>query len=224
MGSNILRLRARKANVEAGRFHFVVLMDQMDERLKTLITYMNASSRFTILGVELDFYRHGDLDILIPRLYGAEGKKQDDRAAGRQSRQPWTEERFFERVAENVSPEQAPAVREMYDWASGIAEIGFATGVNGGFTANFPDFGGRRLFKINSEGKIVIRVSQLGELGAAFRDALNQSGVFQIGAATKKPVIRIEDWLPHRERFIAVVEAFVKERRGMHASPQDPAT
>jgi hypothetical protein len=43
-------------NVVEGRFRFVVLMDQIDERLKDLIAFVNANSAFEILGVALDFY------------------------------------------------------------------------------------------------------------------------------------------------------------------------
>ena len=61
-------------NVIEGQFRFVVLMDQVDERLKDLIAYVNANSEFEILGVALDFYEDGDIHILIPTLHGAEAK------------------------------------------------------------------------------------------------------------------------------------------------------
>lgn len=61
-------------NVEAGQLRFVVLMDQIDDRLKDLIAFVNANSRFALFGVELEFYRDGDSVIVIPRLHGAESK------------------------------------------------------------------------------------------------------------------------------------------------------
>jgi len=49
-------LEALEQNAIAGRFRFVVLMDRLDDRLKTLISFVNEHSAFKVLGVELDFY------------------------------------------------------------------------------------------------------------------------------------------------------------------------
>ncbi len=65
-------LAAVQQNAAAGRFWFVVLMDRLDDRLRELISFVNANSRFKVLGVELNLYQDGDLEILIPTLYGAE--------------------------------------------------------------------------------------------------------------------------------------------------------
>ena len=69
-------LAAVQQNAAAGRFWFVVLMDRLDDRLRDLISFVNANSRFKILGVELNLYQDGDLEILIPILYGAEIAKE----------------------------------------------------------------------------------------------------------------------------------------------------
>jgi hypothetical protein len=62
-------------NLNEGSFKFVVMMDSMDDRLKDLIIYMNQNSKFDIYGVELEYYQHNNFEIMIPRLYGAEVKK-----------------------------------------------------------------------------------------------------------------------------------------------------
>ncbi len=69
-------LAAVQQNAAMGRFWFVVLMDRLDDRLRDLISFVNANSRFKILGVELNLYQDGDLEILIPTLYGAEIAKE----------------------------------------------------------------------------------------------------------------------------------------------------
>jgi hypothetical protein len=62
-------------NLNNGNFKFVVLMDTIHDQLKDLILYMNQNSKFDIYGVELEYYKHGEFEITIPKLFGAEVKK-----------------------------------------------------------------------------------------------------------------------------------------------------
>lgn len=62
-------------NVMNGNIKFVILMDQVDDRLKDLITYVNQNSRFDIYAVDLQYYKHDQFEIVIPKLYGAQVKK-----------------------------------------------------------------------------------------------------------------------------------------------------
>jgi hypothetical protein len=65
-------LENMRRSLSEGRFQFIVLMDQLEDRLRTLISFVNANSNFRVLGCELEFYQHDGFEILIPRLYGAE--------------------------------------------------------------------------------------------------------------------------------------------------------
>ena len=69
-------LGAIERNLSEGRFRFVVLMDRLDDRLRDMIRFVNQHSRCDILGVELDFYQHGEFEIIIPDLFGAEIRKR----------------------------------------------------------------------------------------------------------------------------------------------------
>lgn len=63
------------SNLEEGTFRFVVLMDQLEDRLKDLIIFLNQKSKFDIYAVELEYYQHEKFEILIPKVFGAEVKK-----------------------------------------------------------------------------------------------------------------------------------------------------
>ncbi len=65
-----------QSNLNTGTFKFVVLMDKLHDRLRDLIIYMNTNSNFNIYAVELEYYRHNEFEIIIPKLYGAEVKKE----------------------------------------------------------------------------------------------------------------------------------------------------
>jgi|GEM_PF-2309794 len=62
-------------NVLSGNIKFVILMDTVEDRLKDLITYVNQNSRFDIYAVDLEYYKHEEFEIIIPKLYGSEVKK-----------------------------------------------------------------------------------------------------------------------------------------------------
>lgn len=210
---------ALEANVEAGRFHFVVLMDQIDERLKTLITFVNSNSRFTILGLEFDIYTHGELDILIPRLFGAEARKVAGSQGPHARRRTWTETEFFEEASTRLTPEHLRRVRELYDCARRTGEVTFGAGEKfGGFNVTFPGLEVNRLFKVTLDGALVIRISQLGELGTGFRDALENAG-FVIPHDRKKPAIPIEQWAPALPRLMTTVEALVASLAAKRSQP-----
>jgi len=70
-----LLLENAKQNLRQGKFKFVVLMDHLHDQLKDLIIFLNNNSEFTVYAVELEYYRHKEFEILIPRLFGAEVKK-----------------------------------------------------------------------------------------------------------------------------------------------------
>ena len=64
-----------KNNLSEGNIKFVVLMDSLDDRLKDLILYVNQNSKFDIYAVDFEYYKHDQFEIVIPKLYGSEVKK-----------------------------------------------------------------------------------------------------------------------------------------------------
>ncbi len=65
-----------RIKLDDSSYKFVVLMDHLDDRLKDLIGYLNQNSKFDIYAVELEYYKFNDLEIVIPKLFGAGTKKQ----------------------------------------------------------------------------------------------------------------------------------------------------
>jgi len=82
-----------RRNFSDGNFKFVVLMDHLHEQLKNLIVFLNNNSEFTIYAVELEYYKHQDFEILIPKLYGSEVKKDLGKSAV--ARMVLTDEEFI---------------------------------------------------------------------------------------------------------------------------------
>jgi len=68
-------LASIKSNLADGSIKFVVLMDKLYDALKDLVIFVNQNSKFDLYAVELEYYKHKDFEIIIPKLYGAEVKK-----------------------------------------------------------------------------------------------------------------------------------------------------
>lgn len=95
-------LEQMKLNLDEGNFKFVVLMDSIEDRLKDLIVYMNQNSKFDIYGVELEYYQHESFEILIPKIYGAQVKK--DVGNKRVNSAVISDEEFLQAFDQQVQP------------------------------------------------------------------------------------------------------------------------
>ena len=135
-------LETMKRNLREGNLKFVILMDTMDDRLKDLITYVNEKSKFDIFAVQLEYYKHAEYEIVIPKLFGAEVKK-DIPTHTTGSKRLWNWDLFKQRLSE-FGEEEVVAAQHVIDWAgeNNIA-IEWTTSQRGGF---FPTF-------YNAEGK-----------------------------------------------------------------------
>jgi hypothetical protein len=119
-------LAAVQQNAAAGRFWFVVLMDRLDDRLRDLISFVNANSRFKILGVELNLYQDGDMEILIPTLYGAEIAKEaaTELKTSGSPRAQGSRESFLA-GAGKLGGDSAEKLKGILDWSTDCGQVVF---------------------------------------------------------------------------------------------------
>jgi hypothetical protein len=208
--------------VVSGRLTFVVLMDRMDERLKDLIKFLNRSSLFTILGVELDFYRYDDLEILIPRLFGGEVRKEVGAITGPPGEPPqrWTEERFLQDVRRRLDAGGIAAVERLLAWSKQqSADIAWGMGKErGSLSVRFPLVSpSKSVYSILSDGTVTVNVGWLTESEAALACArtlaacLRGFGLAEIPEhfEQKYPSVRIETWLGKVEELIGCFQKAV---------------
>lgn len=162
-----------RENAAAGRFWFVVLMDQLDDRLRELISFVNANSRFKILGVELNFYQHENFEILIPNLYGAEIAKEAA-ANLRTSAVPssiLTRDSFLEGVRK-LGASAAQQLEDLLDWTvkRGILFYKASFGLSVVAVSPKPIF-----WAYQADGKIELNVKGLISAGrAAYAEKLGR--------------------------------------------------
>jgi hypothetical protein len=142
-----------RKNLDEGNLKFVILMDKLEERLKDLVTYVNQNSQFDIYAVELDYYKHDIYEIVIPRIFGDEVKKDiKTRSSGRR----WDWDRLKERLRE-LGEEEVTAAQQIIDWAgNNNVVLDWSTSQRGGFILCFypKGKGGFYPFGVTGDGKI----------------------------------------------------------------------
>jgi hypothetical protein len=106
-----------KRNLSDGNIKFVVLMDQMHTELRDLILFINAKSRFDIYAVEMEFYEHEGLEIVIPRMFGSEIKKEVEDTRDKDPRYIWTEQRFMEEAARTLNANEFSALQRLSEFS-----------------------------------------------------------------------------------------------------------
>ncbi|MBU0975282.1 MAG: hypothetical protein ABIE03_05995 [Patescibacteria group bacterium] len=127
-------MEAINDSLNKATFKFLIVMDQLDERLKDLILFLNSNSQFDVYAVELEYYKVEEYEIIIPSLFGNEVKKEV--ASTKQSgRKVWTKEMFFQEANNSLSAEDVSKLKKFYEFGENHnLNIVFGTGsVTGSF-------------------------------------------------------------------------------------------
>ncbi|MBZ5723295.1 MAG: hypothetical protein LAO03_23410 [Acidobacteriia bacterium] len=143
-------IEAMRRNLLEGKLKFVVLMDKLEDRLKDLIAYVNENSQFDIYAVEIEFYTHEEYEIVIPKLYGAEVKKD---VGVRSSGRLWTWDLFKDRLRE-YGEEEVIAAQHIIDWAgNNDIAIEWSQSQRGGFILCYYPEGKNGFYPFGVTGK-----------------------------------------------------------------------
>ncbi|MDD5529518.1 MAG: hypothetical protein PHX21_05750 [bacterium] len=198
-----------KSNLNDGNFKFVVLMDKLSGRLKDLINFMNRKANFSIFAVEMQYYKYESYEIMIPKLYGAEVKKEI--ASGTGNRLKWDKESFFKDAKNKLDTTQLEAVNKLYNFSKGQAtEISWGTGINrGSFNPKFSNISKCSLYTVYSDGTLAINFGwHAKELQDKYATELSKLKGIEIPKdyADKWPGISIEKWQPVVDEFIRIIK------------------
>lgn len=217
----VLHLLSRvKSHLDEGSFRFVVLMDHLESRLKDLILYVNQNSQLDIYAVELEYYHFEKHEIVIPKIYGAEVKKEVKSSSFSYSRprQQWDKDSLFRELDASLNPASARRMKELYSKLEQSSDrILWGTG------ATVASFGPvlekisptQSLLSIFSNGKLMLKLNWFSanakeeEARERFKQLLEQHAP---GLAPfneyKISELRYElhQWLPHAEGIARAFE------------------
>jgi hypothetical protein len=166
-------LEVMRGNLSDGNLKFVILMDSMDERLKDLIIYVNQNSQFDIYAVQLEYYQFNDYEIMIPKIFGVEVKK-NIKGGVSSNRKSWNKDSFLEEAKRINSAEIFKIIKDFLDFAYRTAsKITYGTGNEGIFRYVIKvDKGESTPFFVTSEGLMKFNLDWLLEQGKADEKAV----------------------------------------------------
>lgn len=143
-----------RGNLEEGTFKFVVLMDTLHAQLKDLILFLNQYSKFNIYIAEIEYYKFESYEIMIPKLFGAEVKKDIAVTKPRSAARVWDEESFFAELRKNADEETCAKMRMIYNFATNHDSDAIEYGTNS-FKLKIPSADGIRktVFFANTNGR-----------------------------------------------------------------------
>ena len=220
-----------KECIQSGSFRFIVMMDQVPSALKDLIQFVNSHSNFSVYAVELEHYKHGDLHIFVPHVFGAEERK---RGYVSSSGKKWDEASFFQDLEEKTDAHTVTAVRKLYEFSKERAdEIGWGRGSGtGSFNPKFYSIDPKALYSVWSNGRVTINFGWLvGDKAEELREKLRAElkkvpslARYIPDEGLKSAGIPKEVWVPVCDNLIAALDrflAFAKTTSGPRGERQE---
>lgn len=208
-----------KRNLNDGVFHFVILMDKIDDRLKDLIRFVNQNSQFDLYAVEFEYYKHDKQEIIIPKIFGAEVKKDIAVSTSSGIRRKWTEEQLLENARNEYSGIEFEAFKKIYDFSKQNADsMGFGTGKYGSISPRFNHVSERSLFTLGTDGRLSFNFEWLGNeegvrdetLIKRYGEALKVIGFTIPENYTEiRPGVTSDEWVKRTDQFIEVIKSLI---------------
>ena len=206
-----------QSNLNGGVFHFVVLMDHLEDRLKDLVLYVNQNSQFDIYAVELEYYRHETYEIIIPKIFGAEVKKDIGVASSGGPRKKRTEAMLVDTAQQKLSAEELGAFNRIYEFSKQHAtEMHFGTGSYGSFSPIFGDISDRSLFTLSTDKRLAFNfewtVKASESLAETFKEKLETIGFsFPENYKELRPSVMAGEWLPKTDDFLKLLSEMLSK-------------
>jgi len=211
---NASLLETARGNLSDGKLRFVVLMDRLDARLKDLITYVNRNSQFDVYAVEFEYYKHETQEIIIPKIFGAEVKKDVAVSAG-SPRKKWTEETTLADAKEKLSPSEFAAFKHIYEFSKAHAdEVRLGTGSYASFSPIFLRLSTKSLFTLTADRRLSFNFEWIAtdneRTAEIFKENLESAG-FKFPAHYKKirPSVYSDEWLPRTDKFLTILSHMI---------------
>lgn len=199
-----------RQNLSEGAFRFVVLMDHLDDRLKDLVIYVNQNSQFDVYAVEFEYYKHETQEIIIPKIFGAEVKKEMA-VTSSGPRKQWSEPMLMNEAQEKLSKEEFVAFEKIYAFCKqNGAHTNLGTGSYGSFSPIFPSLSSKSIFTMSTDKRLAFNFEWVmrdnAQTARTFKEKLEEIG-FPIpeNYTQMRPSVYPDEWLPKTDKFIAVL-------------------
>ena len=201
-------------NLDKGNLKFVILMDSLDERLKDLIVYVNQNSQFDIYAVQMEYYEFENYEIMIPKIYGGEVKKNIN-SGSTANRQTRGETETVEYFKQNLNADELKIFLRIHEFCkSHGAKINYGTGSYASFSVVFKNIDSRSLFTLSAdrEKKLSINFEWVSnDVAQKMYKELSKIGFsFPENYLNIRPSILFDDWKDKVSEFLEAVDRILK--------------
>ena len=208
-----------RSTLSEGAFKFVVLMDKLEARLKDLVIYVNQNSQFDVYAVEFEYYKHDTQEIIVPKIFGAEVKKEIAVSGTNSPRRKWTDEELLRAAKQELTPDIFAGFEKLFSFSRQHADsVSLGTGTTrGSFGPVFDMICPRSIFTLRTNGALSLNFPWLNrsEAAEAFRRnyfaKMREIG-FRLEDADvdKYPTFQPEEWLPRVDAFLSAIEELIR--------------
>jgi hypothetical protein len=111
-----------QSNIDTANLRLIIAADSIPSELRRMIEFLNNTSRFEILGLEVALYsdeKDPENKYLIPTLLGVSEQTRDRKKT---SRSQWSESRFFEVAKESLLPEIIEKINDFYAFVNKLTD------------------------------------------------------------------------------------------------------
>jgi len=119
---NSFYLSQLQSNLDTANMRLIIAADSIPSELRRMIEFLNNTSKFEILGLEVVLYsdeKDPESKYLIPTLLGVSEQTRERKKA---SRSQWSESRFFEVVEESLLSEIIKKINNLYKFAKDLTD------------------------------------------------------------------------------------------------------
>lgn len=211
-------LESVKSNLMQGNIKFVILMDSIEDRLKDLIVYINQNSNFDIYAVQMEYYKFDKYEIMIPKLFGMEVKKNIASAITRNTK-IWTFDEFLLDAKKKVNNEEFLAIEKLLNFSNKYADnLALGKGM-GKATANpiFKNVSNRRFYWLDSSGQLCFSIdwalsdtpnNEANKKLKNVSEKLSAIGLI-VAESQFKGKNKIEDWYDKVDKILAIFKEVI---------------
>ncbi len=199
-----------QSNLNKGNFQFVVLMDKLHSQLKDLMIFINENSRFTVYAVELEYYKFENQEIMIPKLFGAEVKKDVGVSTSR-SKQKWDEQTTLQDAKDKLG-DYYTYFEKFYNFCKDNADqINFGTGSYASFSPIFNSISSKSLVTLSTDRRLALNFEWIARDNEKsvieFKKNLEELGFeFTDDFLKTRPAVLIEDWGPKVDKILQIIQ------------------
>ena len=212
-------------NLREGQIRLVFFLEEAPMELKSVVDFLNKQmERSEVLLVEARQYKHNDMTIVVPMLFGftEEARKVKRTITIRSGvRKKWDYSSFFADARARLPEKSVNAIEKLFDECKSLSsDIVWGTGKTAGsFLVRWPHICPRTALTVFSHGRMELYFGALkgSELAESFRDRLKDLVVSKLGLnipddyQNRYPTYQIAEWENKVDILVQILRDLLSE-------------